>query len=82
MEASSSPVNPDVGLQRALGREALSADLAGEWLLTCQKHERHSSPLQERATQTVGFLRTCVSPQVLLQLSCVHELVMTQIAFW
>lgn len=76
-------VNAYVRLQRAFGCETLSTDLTGERLFPC-KDERHQlahlNSMHRFNTQVWADL-TCVSSQVLLQLSCVHKLVMTLCTF-
>lgn len=77
-------VDPYVGLQRALGCKTLSTDLTGEGLLPCT----HTVISRIAPCNSIHCFNTevwpgltCVSSQVLFQLSCVHELVMTVSTF-
>lgn len=82
------PVNPYMSLQRALGCKTLSTDLTGERLFPCKDKVvswQHRLPAPKQHSQIelteVWPDLTCVSSQVLFQLSCVHELVMTLCTF-
>lgn len=72
-------MNPYMRLQRALGCKTLSTDLAGERLLAWK--DKTSAGGQRFKQHSVSTHLTCVSSQVLFQLGCVHELVMTLSTF-
>lgn len=71
-----------MSLQRTLGGKTLSADLTGKRLFPCKDESREpaaSAPAHFPDSKRSDL--TCVSSQVLFQLSCVHELVMTLCTF-
>lgn len=71
-----------MSLQRALGCKTLSTDLTGERLLPCIDKVFSWQKKSVLSFNTLAWSDlTCVSSQVLFQLSCVHELVMTLSTF-